>query len=103
MKLYANHLPITAIYSSIREGFKPEKWTTIRTIKGTCKKPYPVTETLSWEEKNDMKINPTKTKEMSISFAQNSMCLDRITRNHEGIERVTATKLLGITIQSNLK
>jgi hypothetical protein len=59
--------------------------------------------TNEWTKAKDMKINIGKTKEMYISFNKNLAQPNQITINGEQIERVNSTKLVGITIQDNLK
>ncbi len=56
-----------------------------------------------WSEQNDMKMNPTKTHELLLHFGKAKPELVPITINDIEINRVTSTKLVGVTIQENLK
>ena len=59
-------------------------------------------EKLLWCDKNKMKINGQKTKEMVINFAQSSEHIPTLEIGGEKIEKVSHTKLLGVTICDNL-
>lgn len=60
-------------------------------------------EVLDWSRKNMMKINFGKTKEMIIGTSKNDNIPHLINSNSESIERVTVFKLLGLTVDNNLK
>ena len=59
-------------------------------------------EASSWSDKNYMKINPSKTKEMLISFHKNENPPPEIVLNGKRIDRVEKIKLLGVHINSSL-
>jgi hypothetical protein len=50
-----------------------------------------------------MKLNTDKTKDMWIGFTRSCPAPPNISIGKETIERVTKFKLLGVTIQNNLK
>ena len=54
-----------------------------------------------WASLNDMRINAVKTKEMVFSFCR-SLDLAPITIDNKVIERVAQSRLLGVTLCSNL-
>ena len=54
-----------------------------------------------WADSNDMRMNAVKTKEMVFSFSK-SLELPPITIGNTGIERVAQSKLLGVTLCSDL-
>jgi hypothetical protein len=60
-------------------------------------------EVLDWSKQNMMKINFGKTKEMLIGTIKKDNIPYLINNNSEAIERVTVFKLLGLTIDNNLK
>ena len=60
-------------------------------------------EVLDWSKQNMMNINYGKTKEMLIGPIKNDNIPHLINSNSEAIERVTVFKLLGLTIDNNLK
>ena len=58
-----------------------------------------------WSRNNDMRINATKTKEMSICFGRNDnhvASIPRIVIDNNDIARVTQAKVLGVTFSSDL-
>ena len=57
----------------------------------------------SWTEKQEMKINSSKTKIMLFNFTNNYQFSTRLKLNNETLETVTETRLLGTVICSNLK
>ena len=61
-----------------------------------------VQETVVWAEKNNMKFNTEKTKEIVFSFLKNHTA-PSISINNSTITRVDTAKLLGVHISSDLK
>ena len=60
-------------------------------------------ETLHWLHENDMIINTKKTKEMIFNFKKSPLKLGHLTIKNTAIECVDSFKLLGVTIQSDMK
>jgi len=60
-------------------------------------------EVLNWSNQNMMNINYGKTKEMLLGSIRKDTIPYLIDNNNEAIERVTVFKLLGLTIDKNLK
>jgi len=58
---------------------------------------------LRWSQENKMNLNPRKTKEMVISFRKSVQPPGLITLEGTTITRVETCKLLGITLQNDLK
>ena len=58
---------------------------------------------IEWSESNNMKINVTKTKELSITFLKNRAPMDRFTVYNQPLDLVPSTKLLGVNVSSDLK
>ena len=56
-----------------------------------------------WIVNNNMRINAKKTKELNICFAKYPPVLQPLTIDNVPLDCVQSTKLLGISIQSNLK
>ena len=56
----------------------------------------------NWCSTNKMLINAKKTKELVICFAHEAPDANRLVINGEEIERVSITKLLGVTISDDL-
>ena len=56
-----------------------------------------------WIVNNNMRINAKKTKELNICFSKSPPILQPLTINNVPLDCVQSTKLLGISIQSNLK
>ena len=52
---------------------------------------------------NGMELKETKCKELRISFSTSNKFFDPITINSKNVEVVTAVKLLGVTLSSDLK
>ncbi len=57
---------------------------------------------LQWSENNLMLVNSDKTKELLVDFARKPSSIPGITMQGKTIERVHSTKLLGVTITSDL-
>lgn len=58
---------------------------------------------IAWSKRNNMKINPIKSKEMLISYAKkNPPIVPPIIIDHQDIERVTSCKLLGVMLNEKL-
>ena len=49
-----------------------------------------------------MQLNVKKTKELRISFLNDSLCFEQLTTNNDQVEVVSYFKLLGLIITSNL-
>ena len=63
-----------------------------------------ITDSISdWSTDNNMNINIRKTKEMLIDMSTNKTNHPLLHINNVNIERVSSFKLLGVTIQDNLK
>ena len=60
-------------------------------------------EVSKWSEVNNTKLNAKKTKELCVSFSKTIVTPPNITLNDMQIEKVTTTKLLGVTISDDLK
>ena len=58
---------------------------------------------ISWSLQNHMKLNPKKSKEMRISFKHDNLEFPPLSIDEQIIETVQSHKVLGLTIQSNLK
>ena len=58
---------------------------------------------IKWSESNNMKINVTKTKELSITFLKNGAPMDRLTVYNQPLHLVLSSKLLGVYESSDLK
>ena len=56
-----------------------------------------------WTKQKLMKLNEQKTKCMTINFTKNHQFSTRITLNDQPLEFIDNTKLLGLTIQNDLK
>lgn len=55
-----------------------------------------------WTERNNMRLNVSKTKELRVSFLKDSLLFDTLSSSSSDIEIVEDFKLLGVTISSNL-
>ena len=55
-----------------------------------------------WSSDNRVKLNSDKCKELRISFARNQQGFQPILVNGQELEVVQSTKLLGVTVSSNL-
>lgn len=58
---------------------------------------------IEWSDKNNMKLNCDKTKEILVDFRRKKQPVPKITMCDVEIERVKSTKLLGVLISENLK
>ena len=56
-----------------------------------------------WSKENDMILNPHKTKELVINFRRTANPPPVKTMDNQDIEQVSHSKLLGVTIQNDLK
>ena len=56
-----------------------------------------------WTDENNMRLNTTKTKEMIFCFQRVEPSFDPIEINNTVIQRVPSAKVLGLTIQEDLK
>ena len=65
--------------------------------------PHILEEVLRWSTRNKMNLNPRKTKEMVISFRRSIVPPQELTLEGAQISRVQHCKLLGITLQNDLK
>ena len=59
-------------------------------------------EIVSWSQKNNMKINASKTKEMLITFCKPPVEVPRIVVDGVELERVETVKLLGVQLSNDL-
>ena len=58
---------------------------------------------VKWSKENDMRINNSKTKEIVISFGKGTVeSIPNIVIDECDIERVDHTKVLGVTVSSDL-
>jgi len=57
---------------------------------------------IEWSDKNLMRVNCEKTKELAVDFGRSSSTIPRISIHGNEIKRVESTKLLGVTITSDL-
>ena len=58
---------------------------------------------ISWSSQNYMKLNAKKCKELRISFKHDNPETPPLSTDEQQIETVQSHKVLGLTIQSNLK
>ena len=79
------------------------------TLSEVCKRHVPSSklqesadDIVSWCVENKMIINEKKTKEMIINFAKKPSTIPDLLINDQVIERVSSTKLLGVTISKTL-
>ena len=56
-----------------------------------------------WSKDNDMRLNARKTHEMTICFKQNPPKFDPISIDKVPLQSVDSAKLVGVTLQSDLK
>ena len=57
---------------------------------------------VNWCDKNDLYLNVSKTKKMSIDFRKNQRCPKPVYIKGESVERVYTYKYLGVVFESNL-
>ena len=55
-----------------------------------------------WSDKNNMKLNEKKTKEMYISFKQNTAPVPPLIINSNAVKRVHSFKILGVGLSDDL-
>ena len=72
-------------------------------VKGDSKTQAALDQVNHWASYNDMKLNPKKCKELVISFARSDVCTPDLTIDRVDLERVQSHKVLGLTLQNNLK
>jgi hypothetical protein len=65
--------------------------------------PSQITESTKWASENNMKLNPTKTKEVRVGFSPLPGALPPITFDGHDIVVVPHAKLLGVMISKDLK
>ncbi len=58
---------------------------------------------MQWSADNDMKLNPTKTKQLSINFSFDKYASQDLYISDQLIEKCDVVKLLGVKIQNDLK
>ena len=58
---------------------------------------------IKWTNSNNMKINVTKPKELSISFLKNSLPAECLTVNNQSLDPIRSSKLLGVNLSTDLK
>ena len=59
---------------------------------------------VQWSQKNDMVINPIKTKELLIDFSRTKFTdFSQITVSGSAIDRVNESKILGVIVSNDLK
>ena len=61
-----------------------------------------VNEIIDWSDKNRMKLNIHKTKEMIVDFSKNKLSPPLIEVENQFIQRVLSFKLLGVTVMNTL-
>ena len=57
----------------------------------------------NWCDRNYMKLNPKKCKELKVYFQRNSPDLTQLTIDGTPLETISSHKLLGLRIQNDLK
>ena len=57
---------------------------------------------MEWSRENRVHLNPSKCKELRISFAKQPAVFDPVVVNSKELEAVNCVKLLGLTISNNL-
>ena len=57
----------------------------------------------NWTTSNNMKLNIGKYKELVIDFAKKKHCFPPLTVDEVNIERVKSARILGLTVQDNMK
>ena len=58
---------------------------------------------IEWSQANDMNLNPTKTKQLSINFSHQKQASQNLHISNQPIEKCNVVKLLGVLIQNDLK
>ena len=58
---------------------------------------------MAWTVKNEMNLNPTKTKELQINFFKQPVSLGRLEVQQVPVTSVLTAKLLGVTLSADLK
>ena len=72
-------------------------------VHGNCSKMSTImSDVINWTSNNLMNINWDKTKEMLITTSRDMLC-DALCVSNNTIERVHSYKLLGVTVNNNLK
>ena len=72
-------------------------------VHGDCSKMSTImSDVINWTSNNLMNINWDKTKEMLITTSRDMLC-DALCVSNNTIERVHSYKLLGVTVNNNLK
>ena len=56
-----------------------------------------------WTTSNNMKLNVGKCKELVIDFARKKYCFPPLTVDKVTTERVKSARILGLTVQDNMK
>ena len=56
----------------------------------------------NWTTRNNMKLNIGKCKEL-VDFAKKKHCFPPLTVDEVNIERVKSARILGLTVQDNMK
>ena len=83
--------------------------TLLEIIKSKTKEPHPsymqfaFSEVRAWTERQNMKINPPKLKEMITNFSKHSPQVEPVHVDGSPVSQVTNAKLLGVTISHDLK
>ena len=74
-------------------------------VKGNSNIQTALDQVCHWASYNDMKLNPKKCKEMVIPFANSDVRIPGLTIaiDRVDLERVQSHKVLGLTLQNNLK
>ena len=62
-----------------------------------------ITSIIAWTTSNNMKLNIGKCKELVIDFAKKKHCFPPLTVDEVNIERVKSARILGLTVQDNMK
>lgn len=62
-----------------------------------------INEICTWSTENKFLLHPKKSKELRISFARTQTTRNNVTINGNEIKPVTSVKILGVTLQNDLK
>jgi hypothetical protein len=86
-------------------GLPAEMWKLAEVVKkdGVSELQETVHEISEWTNLNRFQLNPTKCKEMIISFKKQPCIYTPLNVNNQSFEVVNAAKLLGVTITQDLK